>query len=273
MSLNVCSIRVHPIDRRAKTYLSLQGSILTITYRRWDSTVIKDVPVELLSIDRKQRYNGRRLAYAILFLLLCPSFGAMVMMVTNIVYGDVAPRLIAISLGGGAFIGLIAFLIQFLRFLVRVPIIILRVVLKPEVAFWIPKGSEAELEVMLEEICKRTPDAEEISMQSVLPPMEMSHIDPQRRLFTNILLCTIPCIFTGIPWLLLLCLVPPVLQWRAIWTHMRRPKLFRRALSRYRKGQFQQALEALEELLAQQPDNLDGRSSAITAFMPLSLLA
>jgi len=272
LELEPVYISIRKVDNVRHAYLGLEGTILSFAQRQAaiDSELL--IPVELVTIAAGSRYQGRRLIAALLSLLLpMLLFGA----VWALLFGSRPPEevertvtfeVLALGFIGALSIGLVAFLASLVMFLFPVKTVCLKI--RPGggageesagmiIEFYQHRKQAAEIDSFIEQIRLRQSLVSESPATSVNRPAGFTKEQSLIPRFAALLwLAGMPALMAHrLP---LLVLPTAVLVWfvyRQV-QYERQPKEYRRAVRHYLRGDYDDAIAALERLRSRIPDYL-----------------
>lgn len=264
MELEPVYLPIHKVDNVRHAYLGLEGTILSFDQRQAaiDSELL--IPVELVTVAEGRRFKGRRLIAALLCLLLPLllsglTFGLLAhFRPTGAAEGTIVPGILSVLLAAMLLAGLIAFSILLVTFFFRVKTVRLRI--EPAgstIEFYKHRKEAAEIDDFIEQIRLRQGLVGESSDALVQRPAGFTKehsIIP--RLAALLWLASLPALMTyRIP---LLVLPVAVLVWFAYRQvqYGRQPKEYRQAVCHYLRGDYDDAIDALESLRGRVPDYL-----------------
>ena len=272
MELEPIYIPIHKVDNVRHAYLGLEGTILSFDQRQAaiDSELL--IPVELVTISEGLRFKGRRLIAALLS-LLAPMlfFGVSCILISGLrpteeIEGTSAFAILVLLFAGALFLGLIAFFILLVVFFIRVKTV--RLQIGPSgaatgepagitIEFYKHRKQAAQIDSFIEQIRVRQGLVGESPAAQVHRPAGFTKehsILP--RLAALLWLASLPAIMIQRTALLVLPVV--VLVWFAYRQvqYGRQPKEYRQALRHYLRGDYDDAIDALEGLRCRVPDYL-----------------
>jgi hypothetical protein len=272
LELEPVYIPIRKVDNVRHAYLGLEGTILLFDQRQAaiDSELL--IPVELVTIGEGRRFKGRRLIAALLCLLLpllfCGVSGGLLLghRPMEEVTGTLAFTVLALAFLCLLLLGLVASSILLVMFFRRVKTIRLQVGPGSSpvdgsagmiIEFYQHRRETAEIDSFLEQIRVRQGHVDESLAASVHRPAGFTKehsIIP--RLAALLYLASLPALITG--QLPLLMLPVPVLVWFAYRQiqYRRQPKEYRQAVRHYLRGDYDDAIDALESLRHRVPDYL-----------------
>jgi hypothetical protein len=264
LELEPVYITIHKVDNVRHAYLGLEGTILSFDQRQAaiDSELL--IPVELVTIAEGLRFKGRRLIAALLCLLLPMLLSGVIWGLfsgwrsTAEIEGTLASGILAVLSAGMLLAGFIAFLILLVMFFFRVPTIRLKI--EPggtTIEFYRQRRDAAEIDDFLEQLRLRQGIVSK-SPETLVPRpagfMKEQSIIP--RFAALLWLASLPALMTQrIP---LLFLPVGVLGWLAYRQVQfgRQPREYRRAIRHYLRGDYNDAIDALEGLRHRVPEYL-----------------
>jgi hypothetical protein len=272
LELEPVYIPIHKVDNVRHAYLGLEGTILSFDQRQAaiDSELL--IPVELVTISEGLRFKGRRLIVALLSLLLpMLFFGVSCGLLsgfrpTQEIEGTGAFAILVILFMGALVIGLIGFFILLVMFFLRVKTVRLQIgpsgaaIGEPAgitIEFYKHRKQAAEIDGFIEQIRLRQGLVGKAPAALVHRPAGFTKehsIIP--RLAALLWLAGLPALMTQrIP---LLGLPVAVLVWFAYRQvqYGRQPKEYRQAVRHYLRGDYDDAIDALEGLRCRVPDYL-----------------
>ena len=248
-------IRIRSLSGPPKTWLSLQGSILTYRERSWSRESLVEIPVELLTFTEKKQFEGTRLIAALLSLFFLPAIGGAIIGLWYLFAGAPSETVLSICMDTGAIAGFFTFIFLLVRFFIRQKTITIHVALEDmTITFWADGKRSAALQEIIAEINHR----KEMVEETVPYPMRFAVGDtihqPWKRTVVLTFLFIIPALITEIPWLLLAGLIPVCMHIYSSLMSVKEPREFRQAVRHFLKREWEQARDLLDGLILRSPD-------------------
>ena len=264
MELEPVYLTIHKVDNVRHAYLGLEGTILSFDQRQAaiDSELL--IPVELVTIAEGLRFKGRRLIAALLCLLLPTLLSGMIgglfsgLTSTAEIEGTIVSGILAVLSVGMLLAGFIAFFLLLVMFFFRVKTIRLKI--EPggtTIEFYRHRRQAAEIDDFLEQLRLRQGIVSKSPAALVHRPagfMKEQSIIP--RFAALLWLASLPALMTQrVP---LLFLAVGVLVWFAYRQvqYGRQPREYRQAIRHYLRGDYDDAIDALEGLRSRIPGYL-----------------
>jgi tetratricopeptide (TPR) repeat protein len=264
LELEPVYITIHKVDNVRHAYLGLEGTILSFDQRQAaiDSELL--IPVELVTISQGLRFKGRRLVAALLCLLLPMLLCGVIWGLfsgwspTVEIEGTLAAGILAGLSAGMLLAGFVAFFILLIMFFFRVKTVRLKI--EPGgavIEFYQQRQQAAEIDDFLEQlrlrqgIVSKSPAA--LVHRSAGFTKEQSIIP---RFAALLWLASLPALMTQRAPLLFLSV--GVLVWFAYRQiqYGRQPREYRQAIRHYLRGDYDDAIDALEGLRSRIPGYL-----------------
>jgi hypothetical protein len=264
LELEPVYLTIHKVDNVRHAYLGLEGTILSFDQRQAaiDSELL--IPVELVTISEGLRFKGRRLIAALLCLLLPTLLSGMIwglfsgLTSTAEIEGTIVSGILAVLSVGMLLAGFIAFFLLLVMFFFRVKTIRLKI--EPggtTIEFYRHRQQAAEIDDFLEQLRLRQGIVSKSPAALVHRPagfMKEQSIIP--RFAALLWLASLPALMTQrVP---LLFLAVGVLVWFAYRQvqYGRQPREYRQAIRHYLRGDYDDAIDALEGLRSRIPGYL-----------------
>ncbi len=246
-------IKIRRVGGLAKSWLSLEGTVLVYRGRQWVGDWTLLIPVELISIAESKRRDGQILIRALLW-LLAPLLGGAVYSLTNPKEGSSLASVLLIMWLGGILTGVCMFIAGLCRFFVRRRILSVVVSREgPVIDFWVEKKNVAQIEELLRQIEQCQEYVAETVGYIAKHCMGASVVRPWRQLAAAAFLFSMPAMFVEKAVLLWLVSIPAgYFVWRWLGEKSE-PKEYRQALASYRRQRWDQIEEPLSRLLGRFP--------------------
>lgn len=249
-------IRIRLLDGRNKSWIMLQGTVLTYREQRWSQETIVDIPVELISITEKKQIMGTRFGVALLWLLFSFLTVILIAIAINLQNNSLTTNIYAII---STFIVIIPFIILIIRSFFRQRTITFTIAPKNgKISFWVEKKNKNKIDFLLSELVK----CKEYVNEKVPYPLHSAIGEriqqPWKRTIIFTLLLAYPSMVFDQPKLLLLCLIPIIMHlWNLIFL-IRQPALYRDAVRYCLNKQWDKATVSKEQLMQQSPSYIPG---------------
>ena len=262
------AIPIRLLSGPSKAWLGLEGSVLTYRDKVWSGETCIDIPVELASFFEKKRFKGDWLIAALLSPILLLGMGGTVFGLWHLFVTNPSETVMVGCMGTAGVLGLLAFLILLGRFCVRDTTLTLHVV--PEgfaITFWANGTKGIALRQLVDESMRRKALVEETIAFPMKRAVGDRIVQPWKRTAGFVFLAILPAVFTEIPWLLVVVLVPVGLHLYSACAMARAPQAYRRAATCFSKRQWHAAGEHIATCLVQFPDDLPARLAMIELKM------
>lgn len=264
MELEPVYLTIHKVDNVRHAYLGLEGTILSFDQRQAaiDSEML--IPVELVTISEGLRFKGRRLVVGLLCLLLPMLLSGVIWGLfsgwspTAEIEGTIAAGILAVLSAGMLLAGFVAFFSLLVLFFVRVKTIRLKI--EPggtTIEFYRHRVQAAEIDAFIEQLRLRQGIVNKSPEARVLRPGGFTKEHSIIPRFAALLwLASLPALMTQIASLLFLAV--GVLVWFAYRQvqYRRQPREYRQAIRHYLRGDYDDAIDALEGLRRRLPEYL-----------------
>jgi hypothetical protein len=264
LELEPIYLTIHKVDNVRHAYLGLEGTILSFDQRQAaiDSELL--IPVELVTVSEGLRFKGRRLVAALLCLLLPLLLSGVIGGLFSgwspaaEIEGTLATGILAGLSAGMLLAGFIAFLVLLIMFFFRVKTVRLKI--EPAgtvIEFYRHRVQAAEIDDFLEQLRLRQGIVSQSPAALVHRPAGFTKEQSLIPRFAALLwLASLPAlVMQSIP---LRVLPVGALGWLAYHQiqYGRQPKEYRQAIRHYLRGDYDDAIDALEGLRSRIPGYL-----------------
>ena len=267
MANDVKEIRIRPIGGPSKTWLRLEGTILSIEQKSWGWETSVDVPLEIIHFGECKQFRAMWLIAALLILMMPYTMFVTGLKVWEHLLGEV-PR--AVFVNGsmiGMLTGIIIFLALLIRFFMRQKTIVIHFASEGNISFWLTRKRETEIRAFLDEMQTRMVHVEENIPYALESTIGDTFQKPLMETIGLIFLFILPSSFTRKPILLWLCLIPVGMYIYSTIQNMTTPGTFRRAMRYGLRRQWQKAQECIEQCISNHPDFQPARLLLVELLM------
>ena len=264
MELEPVYLTIHKVDNVRHAYLGLEGTILSFEQRQAaiDSELL--IPVELVTISEGRRFKGRRLVAALLCLLLPVLLSGTIWGLfsgwspTAEIEGTIAAGVLGVLFVGMFLAGFIAFVLLLVMFFFRVKTVRLKV--EPgdtTIEFYEHRTQAAEIDDFLEQLRLRQGIISQSPAALVQRPAGFTKEHSIIPRFAALLwLASLPALMMqSVPLLFLPVGVVVWFVYRQV-QYGRQPRAYRQAVRHYLRGDYDDAIDALEGLRSRIPEYL-----------------
>lgn len=262
------AVPIRLLSGPSKAWLGLEGSILTYRDKVWAGETTIDIPVELASFSEKRCLDGKWLIAALLSPILLLGVGGAVFGLWHLFVEWPSSTVKTGCMGTAGVLGLLAFLVLLVRFFIRDLTYALHVAPSGySITFWVHRTKGIALRQLVDECMRRKALVEEV----IAFPMKMAVSDkifqPWKRTVGLAYLAMLPALFTKIPWLLVLVLVPIGMHLHTVCRMARTPLAYRLAAKCMYKRRWDVAEQHIALCLQQFPDYLPAHLAMIELKM------
>jgi hypothetical protein len=255
-------LRVRSIDNSKRLGLSLEGTILVCRTLRGRIEPEIQIPVELIAIGERKRFDARRLLRALFAFLVA-------ILVTVAIFGFLGPRDgqeedVTIVQKAAMVVSTVILLGGFLAFCVLLVMFFRRgrtvcLIVAPQgnvIEFWKPRRCEQAIDALLEGIRHRQKVVEEETPSPAKAPIV--YVDPPsltRKFLAYLYLSLLPAVFARQLRLLVFVVVPVLWYVVRMSQYLRQPAEYRHAVRCYRRKRWDETVEFLTNYLDYDPQH------------------